>query len=179
MKSDQTRLPEGMDKLTMEIKSGRPIPLVNTFGFQDFDFTTINGELALTLAQRKLCGICGDPFHDDGVAFLGGPAGAEAKTYSDPPMHPACAEEALKQCPHMARQGMRRASDNHVRQDAVTPTGMTLKKPNRWVMTLCTEYTIHLVDEGDEGQIIIYVPTEPTHVRSWAYTGEYGQLEEE
>src|SRR3954454_5930756 len=46
--------------------------------------------------------MCGTSLEYD-IAFLGGPKGAESRSYTDPPMHVACAEAALTLCPHLHR----------------------------------------------------------------------------
>lgn len=172
--TDLHDLPETMKLLPVHIRMGLPIPVVNTFGFQDYDFTTINGKLGLDLARRKLCGICGQRFEH--AAFLGGPRSAEHQMYTDPPMHEACADAATRLCPHIARRNMRRATDNHVRQDAVTPDEMSLNKPDEWMMYVCTEYRIFIA--GEEGrQHAIYQPQDQLYVRTWRYT-DTGTLEE-
>ena len=171
---DLSGLPETMQVLPVHIRMGLPIPIVNAYGFDDFDFTTVNGPIALKLAQRKLCGICGKRFEN--AAFIGGPRSAAARTYTDPPMHEECAAAAVTLCPHIARRPMRRASDKHVRQDAVTPDGMTLAKPDEWVMFVCDKYKIYIAGEGDQ-QHAIYEPQDNLYIRTWQYTDQ-GTLEE-
>lgn len=172
---DLTDIPDSMKLLSVHIRTGLPIPIVNNnFGWQDNDFTTINGGAALKLAQRKLCGICGQRFEH--AAFLGGPKAAEACTYSDPPMHEDCALQAVRLCPHIARKTMRRASDKHTRQDAITPAAMTLDKPHQWVMFVCENYKIFIDGEGDQ-RTAIYAPQDNLYIRTWQYTDQ-GELEE-
>lgn len=172
---DLSNLPASMTRLPVEIRRGLPVPLVNTFGFQEHDFTTVDGNIALKLAERQRCGICGDPF--EVAAFLGGPQSADTKAYSDPPMHEACAEAAITLCPHIARKNMRRATDNHVRQDAITPQNMTLDKPAGWVMYVANDYRIFI--DGPEGQqTAFYVPGDSLYLRTWRYN-DGGQLVED
>jgi hypothetical protein len=171
---DLSDLPHNMTLLPVHLKMGLPIPVINTFGWQDFDFTTVDGATALKLAQRKLCGICGKRF--ELAAFLGGPKSAEARTYTDPPMHEDCAEAAVRLCPHIARKNMRRATDAHVRQDAITPESMTLAKPDQWVMYVSDTYKIFIAGEGDQRHAV-YEPQENIYVRTWEYSDQ-GQLEE-
>lgn len=171
---DLSDLPDSMKKLPYHLRLGVPIPIVNTFGFQDYDFTTINGPRATHLAQRKRCGICGERF--EVAAFLGGPRSAETQAYTDPPMHEECAAAAIKLCPHMARKNMRRATDNHVRKDSITPENMVLAKPDRWMMYVCEEYRMFLDGPEDE-QVVIYVPGDSLYLRTWEYTDQ-GTLEE-
>lgn len=171
---DLNDLPEDMKSLPVHIRMGLPIPVVNTFGWQDYDFTTINGGMALKLAQRKLCGICGKRFEH--AAFLGGPKSAEARTYSDPPMHEECALAAVTLCPHIARKNMRRATDAHTRDDAITPEAMTLVKPDEWVMYVCEEYKI-FIDGAEDQRHAIYQPQDNLYIRSWRYNDQ-GTLEE-
>lgn len=171
---DLNDLPDAMKRLPVHIRMRLPIPLVNTFGFNDYDFTTVNGGRALAMAQRKLCGICGHPF--ERAAFIGGPKSAEARTYTDPPMHEECALAAVQLCPHIARKNMRRASDTHTRQDAITPEAMTLVKPEEWVLYVCETYKIYVDGEGEE-RFAVFEPQENLYVRTWKYNDQ-GELEE-
>lgn len=172
--TDLTDLPESMKKLVVHERMGLPVPLVNMFGPDDYDFTVVNGTSALALARRERCGICGERF--ERAAFLGGERAAEHQVYSDPPMHEDCALAATRLCPHIARKGMRRASDNHVRQEAITPEEMSLDKPRLWMMFVCTSYKIMVV--GPEGERhAIYVPDDKLYVKTWQY-GDDGALEE-
>lgn len=174
IRPDLTGLPEGMQKLSVDIRRGLPVPMVNMFEWQDYDFTAVNGSLALTLAQRKMCGICGERFET--AAFIGGPRSAETQAYSDPPMHEECAMAALTLCPHIARRNMKRATDNHVKQDAITPKNMSLTKPDEWVMYVTAEYKIFIDGEGDE-RTAFYVPNDAIYTRRWTYDSE-GKLVE-
>jgi hypothetical protein len=91
-------------------------------------------------------------------------------------MHEDCAEAAVRLCPHIARKNMRRATDAHVRQDAITPESMTLAKPDQWVMYVSDTYKIFIAGEGDQRHAV-YEPQENIYVRTWEYSDQ-GQLEE-
>lgn len=169
-----TDLPESMKLLPVHIRMKLPVPVVNTFGFNEIDYTAVNGTMSIHLAQRKLCGICGQRFHN--AAFLGGPRSAQHRAYSDPPMHEECALAAIRLCPHIARKNMRRATDNHARQDAITPEYMTLDKPDEWKMVVCQEYKIY-VDGAEDERTPRYAPQDVVYIRTWRYTPE-GTLEE-
>lgn len=163
-------LPESMKKLPVHIKMGLPIPIINTFGFNQADFTTIDGELATGLAQRHMCGMCAERMTDE-VAFLGGSKSCDARAYTDPPMHPACAEAAVALCPHINRRTMKRAPDHRLKPGVMAPKEMTLNKPETWVMLVVAvdDYQITIYGHEDEQKYILYVPGKEVRRREWVY----------
>jgi hypothetical protein len=166
-------LPENMKRLPVHLKMGLPVPVINTFGFQEYDFTSINGELSTGLAQRHLCGLCSEKMEDE-VAFLGGPQSADTRAYTDPPMHPACAEAAVQLCPHINRRNMKRAPEHRLREGALSPEQMTLVKPGVWVMLVVAvdDYRITLVNPKSPERFIMYVPGTEVRRREWTYNDE-------
>lgn len=168
---DLEDLPESMKRLPVHLKTGLPIPAINTFGFGDHDFTTIHGDLALALGQRQRCGLCSEKLEGE-AAFIGGPQSCDTRAYTDPPMHPACADAATKLCPHIMLASMRRASDKHIRQDALTPDDMVLDKPSEWVMLIVSadDYRIVAGGQGDK-QYAMYVPGKEIRRRTFVYVG--------
>jgi len=96
------------------------------------DFTVIDGQKIVRCIQDHLCGLCGTTLFQP-IAFIGGPLAAEQNLFLDPPMHPDCAEYAMKVCPHIAtptaRYSKPNLSDGRVLFDAVDPN-----RPERFVL---------------------------------------------
>ncbi|WP_188299199.1 hypothetical protein [Streptomyces sp. CBMA156] len=150
------RLPERMPELPVDPRRKLPIPAVSQHG-DSHDFTAINGEQSLWLAQQRRCAICGG---DLGywVAFLGGEKTFQLRGYSDPPMHPACAEASLTLCPHLRLERARRASENHALAGATTGAGWMEAKPQRWVLGITRSYDILMSPARGGGQIPMFRP---------------------
>ena len=55
-------------------------------------------KLVLQCALSRICGMCGRPL-SWGAAFVGSPEEAEANAFHFPPLHQACADEALAPTP--------------------------------------------------------------------------------
>lgn len=165
-------LPENMKQLPVHLRMGLPIPVINTFGFNEHDFTTINTELATGLGQRRRCGLCSELL-DGEAAFLGGGGSAEAGTYTDPPMHPACAEAAVQLCPHINRREMKRAPDHRLKDGVMAPGVMTLDKPQLWVMKVVAmdDYKMSIY-EDDGKPFIVYLAGDEVRRREWTYNDE-------
>lgn len=165
-------LPENMQTLPVHLRMGLPIPVINTFGFNEHDFTTINTELSTGLAQRRRCGLCSEKL-DDEAAFLGGPGSAMAGTYTDPPMHPACAEAAVQLCPHISRKIMKRAAEHRLREGVMAPEAMTLDKPEVWVMKVVavTDYKMALREDGTS-RYVLYMAGDELRRREWTYNDD-------
>jgi hypothetical protein len=160
---------------------GLPVPVVNEYQAGDgtvvVDFTAINGLTAIQLAQRRKCGLCGAPF-DYWVAFLGGPKAAEQGTYTDPPMHPECAEAALCLCPHIANpklaRAQRHAAEKVTGEEVITPTGWIDDRPDEWIIYITRDYRIKVNPARGE---YVFFASPAKELRRFRY-GDDGQLQE-
>jgi hypothetical protein len=162
-----------MKQLPVHLKMGLPIPVINNFGFNQADFTTIDGELATGLAQRYRCGMCAERMTDE-AAFLGGSQSCDTRAYTDPPMHPACAEAAVALCPHINRRTMKRAPDHRLKPGVLSPEEMVLTKPTTWVMLVVAveDYQITIHGKDGEQKYILYVPGREMRRREWVYNDD-------
>ncbi len=139
------------------------------------DFTQLDGELVVRCGNEGLCGLCGQSLVGGPVAFIGGQRSAVSRSYSDPPMHVDCAEDAFTLCPHLARPlVMRRESDGFV------PEGWSQDKPKKFVMLITDGFELELrrgrQDDGTEGVIPGFTANPPERLRVWRYVG--GRAEE-
>ncbi|WP_030237823.1 hypothetical protein [Streptomyces sp. NRRL S-350] len=168
-------LPERMPELPVDPRRRLPIPAVSQHG--DFhDFTAINAEQGVRLAQQRRCSICGG---DLGywVAFLGGEQSFQRRGYADPPMHPACAEASLTLCPHIRLQRARRASDSHVMAGATTGEGWVEAKPQRWVLGITRSYDVRMTAARGGGRVPVFRPAPFRSHRVFGY-GQNGLITE-
>jgi hypothetical protein len=98
-------VPAGLAARPVCPRRGLPIPYVNTSGPDGWtDFTSIDTTRVAEVGTKNLCSLCGRP-HEYWLAFLGGPAAARTRAYTDPPAHVACAKAALRLCPHIEARG--------------------------------------------------------------------------
>jgi hypothetical protein len=137
------------------------------------DFTTLDSDVTMRCGRERLCGLCGESL-TYWIAFIGGPRSADTRTYSDPPMHVECAEDAFTLCPHLRRPLVaRRESDG-----GSVPAGWSEDKPETWVMGITRDYSVKLVplQGGGVGPLFIAKPWKRT--RTWAYRdGEAVELD--
>lgn len=170
-------LPAGLAARPVDPRRKLPIPVVNEYDDGTWDFTAINGDVSKELAEARRCGLCGEKM-GWWIAFFGGPASATSGVYSDPPMHPECAEAATRLCPHITRPTMQRAKSSPV--EAVTPAGMTLNRPSEWVMWVTRTFQIRLsASQGGAGHglVVVFVPGPAKRLRRWTYDAD-GRLRE-
>lgn len=124
--------------LPIDPKRQLPIPhsqVVNEDGTANF--AAIDGQKAIHASEHQLCGLCGQTM-GYWVAFIGGPKSVQVGAFVDPPMHPECAEDATRLCPHMARQRVPRRDD--VGADVVTPPHFQEDKPDRWAIYITRQW---------------------------------------
>ncbi|WP_051740040.1 hypothetical protein [Kitasatospora sp. MBT66] len=167
---DPSDLPAEITALPRDPRNGLPIPAVNRFG-DSHDFTTVNGAEALRLGAERCCGVCTRPLAEL-VAFIGGTKAAEARTFSDPPMHPACAEAAITLCPHIARSHARRASERRAVSNPLKPTtasGWSEDKPELWIIGLTRHYRIEIRPTADGDRVAVFVAHPFTNQRTFGY----------
>jgi hypothetical protein len=147
----------------LDPKRQLPIPFAQMVHDGLADFTTLNPNITLECAKRRLCGLCGKQLGFT-IAFIGGPGSAKSRAYSDPPMHVECAEDAFTLCPHLARPLVpRRPSDQAVHQ------GWVADKPQRWAMLVTRDFTWSLEPVTGGGVAPRFIADEPTTIRWWEY----------
>ncbi len=132
------------------------------------DFTIVNGRVAYLGAKARECSLCGVKMGRL-VAFLGGPRAAEGRTWTDPPMHPDCAEAAVTLCPHISKAGARRVADDQMNAQAAVTETMDLTKPDRWVMYATRNYRIELDRASTGGVIGCYRGQGARWTKTWTY----------
>lgn len=162
-----TALPAALRKRPQH--KGLPVPYVNETDDGAIDFSAIYAPRVLRCAQRRLCGLCGKPLAGArGVldcAFLGGPRCAESRTYTDPPMHRACAEMAVEMCCHVSRSAPKRRPG---REDDYEPAAFVADKPSEWIVYRTTSFDWSL----DEINGLVFRPRAPVGLDRYAYDDE-------
>jgi hypothetical protein len=137
------------------------------------DFAAVNGATALRAAAARLCGLCGKKM-GRWVAFIAGPQSIEHRAFLDPPMDVKCAEDALRLCPHMARERTPRRPEGSFSPEVITPAGFTEGKPNRFGLFITGRWQVHRnVAEGT----YVFRPAPARTVRWFSYVN--GVLTEE
>src|SRR6195952_1681528 len=140
---NQVSLPSRLADRPVDDEHGLPIPFVNTYDDGTHDFRTPNRRRSIQCALSRLCGMCGLSLEYD-IAFLGGPKAAESRSFTDPPMHVACAEASLELCPHLHRHSTAPAgrdgddgeSRRRLRPGVTTADLFTADRPSEWVLYL-------------------------------------------
>lgn len=155
-------------KRPLDPKRQLPVPFVQAIMPDGLaDFRSIEATKVIEAARASLCGLCGKGL---GLyaAFLGGPKSAANGTYGDPPMHEACADDATRLCPHIARPRVQRreASDT-----AVTPDGFVEEKPPGWVMVITKHWNMEMTRQPG-GVVPVFVVTSVARTRQYEYDGD-------
>lgn len=150
-------------KRPLDPKRQLPVPFMQAVGPDGLaDFTMIDGGKVIQSGQQRICGLCGKPLGLY-VAFLGGPVSAQTHEYSDPPMHPDCADDATRLCPHLARQRVPRREST-----GVMPEGFAEEKPEGIVMLVVSDYTL-VRRPVKGGSVPGFTAGEPKQVRTYSY----------
>jgi len=169
-------LPAALAARPIEPHRKLPTPLVNQHtdadGTEFVDFVGISAERAAEVAEQGRCGLCGVEL-DYWIAFLGGPASAEHRSYGDPPMHEGCAVAALTLCPHLRLCRHRRAPDHRLHPNTAAPAGWREEKPDRWVLGISRDFTARYVRGS-----LIFFPQAFKRLRIFDYSGPDNQLVE-
>ena len=108
---------------------------------------------------ERLCGVCGKPL-GYWICFLGGSRSAEQNgAYTDPPMHPACAEAAIELCPYIAREKVPRRTDSiNLGRAMAIPHGETPGKSGDWMLVTCRQYKSWLELAQNHAPVRVYQP---------------------
>lgn len=104
------------------------------------NFAVINAEVAIADADARLCGLCGQPI-GYWVAFIAGQSSAQQRAFLDPPMDVECARDALRLCPHLARQRVPRRPDSD-NPGVIPPPGFVEGKPDRFALYITRSYKL-------------------------------------
>lgn len=132
------------------------------------DFTQLSAERTMECGRDGRCGLCGQSLTGAMVAFIGGPRSAVSRTYSDPPMHVECAEDAFTLCPHLARPLVTRRDS-----EGFTPDGFTDAKPKRFVMLITDGFKMEMRRVTDANGTVGVAPgftaNAPEQLRVWRY----------
>jgi hypothetical protein len=165
-------LPPDLADRPYDAELGLPIPFVNEFDDGSHDFGAINRRRSIQCALSRLCGMCGTSLEYD-IAFLGGPKAAESRSYTDPPMHVACAEAALVLCPHLARHTAPRApvegERRRLRPGVTTADMFAGDRPEEWVLYLTHNFEIERATAEGGGLVLVFHPGAPFAERRFRF----------
>jgi hypothetical protein len=159
-------LPAALADRPIDAQYGMPVPFVYEFEADQtdgsrYDFGAINRRRSIQCALSRLCGMCGTSLEYD-IAFLGGPMAAESRSYTDPPMHVACAEAALRLCPHLARHETARTAEERggrrLRPGVTTADLFTNDRPSEWVLLITHNFEIERATGEGGGLVLIFHP---------------------
>jgi hypothetical protein len=133
---------------------GLPVPFSSGTDADGRGQYGVNDHLpTLLCAAKGLCGICGEPLEDDAVFLVrdSRPMDLFALVFADPPNHEACAEQAMRMCPHIRDQGA----------DAGR---------RGWLLIIAGSYSPGPPPEGSSG-LVGFVPGDVVQIRVFAYSG--------
>ena len=169
------QLPAALAERPIDPAFDLPVPFVNEFDDGSYDFGAINRRRSIQCALSRLCGMCGTSLEYD-IAFLGGPKAAESRSYTDPPMHVACAEAALALCPHLARHATtpeNRASPEgerrRLRPGVTTADLFAGDRPSEWVLYLTHNFEIERATAEGGGLVLVFHPGAPFQERRFRF----------
>ncbi|MBO1413198.1 hypothetical protein [Streptomyces sp. FH025] len=131
-------------------------------------FAITDGEAALRLAQEGLCSLCLQQMEGPAV-FIGDPVSAQQGTYSDPPMHEACADGAIRLSLRITRPHAHWASRRRVTDNASVSAGSSLGRPEEWVMVTVSSYTVRITPAAGGGMMPLYLVGERLRERRFGY----------
>ena len=164
-----TGLPESLAARPLDPRRRLPVPYVSEHPTGDgvvVDFTAINADRAEEAGRDRRCSLCGTGMGYR-VAFLGGPASAANRLYSDPPGHPECLRAAVTLCPYIAIGRARRATARRLQPGTVTPPGFADGKPTEWLLGITRNYRM-LHRRGT----LVFRPAPFTSIERWTYDSD-------
>ena len=182
-------LPPDLADRPVDEEYGLPVPFVYEFEADQldgrryhsrFDFGAVNRRRSIQCALNRICGMCGTSLEFD-IAFLGGPKAAENHSYTDPPMHVACAEAALQLCPHLARHTTPRSAEEsegrrRLRPGVTTADLFAADRPSEWVMLITHNFEIERATAEGGGLVLVFHPGPPETERRFRF--EHGRMNE-
>ena len=154
---------------------GLPVPyVVGQDGFGKPLFSVNNVVKVAQVAAHQLCGQCGESLGML-LVLLGGPDEVESRLFTEPPMHPGCAEYALASCPHLVKGYLRPSgdyslpeSDIHIRHGM---EGMEI--PEKFGLYFTRDYKVCT----QPGGLLGFIPTDEVRIR-WFTAGKEIQIGE-
>ncbi len=162
--SPRPDLPAALAERPLDDEHGLPIPFVNSYDDGTHDFRAPNRRRSIQCALSRLCGMCGISLEYD-IAFLGGPKAAESRSFTDPPMHVACAEAALQLCPHLAAHSTPREERSgepegkrRLRPGVTTADLFAGDRPSEWVLYLTHNFEIERATGEGGGLVLVFHP---------------------
>lgn len=164
-----TGLPDSLAARPLDPRRRLPVPYVSEHPTRDgivVDFTAINADRAEEAGRDRRCSLCGTGMGYR-VAFLGGPASAANRLYSDPPGHPECLRAAVTLCPYIAIGRARRATARRLQPGTVTPPGFADTKPAEWILGITRNYRM-LRRRGT----LVFRPAPFTSIERWTYDSD-------
>ena len=84
----------GLATRQLDPARGLPVPFANEDDTGRVDHAMVVKKRAIRCALSRICGVCGTSLTWP-VAFIGEPAEAADNLFIYPPLHPACADEAV------------------------------------------------------------------------------------
>lgn len=155
-------IPDRLAALPVCPRRGLPIPYANVItAGGSADFATLDSRCVHDVALQRVCGVCGQEL-DYWIVFAGGPRCATDRAYVDPPMHHECARAALRLCPYLFRQDMKRRKSTA--PGAGTPMGFTEAKPEAYLLYVTRSYKITITEGG-----IIFTPAPAVRIERYDY----------
>lgn len=162
----QPPIPARMLRRPVDSRRDLPIPYVNQHDDGTVEFSVVDGRMAARCALRQLCSACGQRLGRH-LAFVGGLRSFQSRFYTDPPMHPDCANYALTACPYLARQTMRPRPDT---ADTVVPGLAGLDKSLPILLGVTGGCRADNLDLGG-GLTVAFRPAAWEHAEQYGYTG--------
>lgn len=156
------KIPDRLAGLPVCPRRGLPVPYVNLITAGGIpDFATLDSRSVYEVAANRLCGVCGQLL-DYWIVFVGGPRCAADRAYVDPPMHSECAQAALRLCPYLFRQDMKRRRATLPGVGA--PIGFTEDKPEAYLLYVTRSYKITITEDG-----IVFTPAPAVRIERCQY----------
>lgn len=144
-----SELPACLEGRPVDERRGLPIPFVHQADDGRHDFTVLLAERVYECVNKQVCSQCGKPL-GYWMAFLSGPVSAGTRAFTDPPMHPDCAEAAIMLCPHMNRVAMKRAVNRTISGEvAKSNPGAIIEHPGVWVICVTRGYSMTQTPDGN------------------------------
>jgi hypothetical protein len=141
-----------------------PVPLMNMIDDERWDFVTITASQVDRCIRERLCSVCGKRL-DYWLAFIGNEVSGATHTFTDPPMHEACALASLRLCPMINHGNMTRAKAPRVKpkdgEEFIDPKASRVR-PVAWFMPITTQFIV-----GINCRIPYFVSGPYKRVRAW------------
>ncbi|HXA78697.1 MAG TPA: hypothetical protein VNV41_16300 [Candidatus Acidoferrales bacterium] len=131
----------------LPVFNGLPVPFTQAIIDGAPDFRATDFLKVKLCAEEKLCAICGHRLGDY-ACFIGGPLSRENHLFSDPAMHPKCAEFAARICPFVSGRTSGYSARSIDNTKLAVATNVSAIRPRvMYVLKTRTKH-IHLVKAG-------------------------------